>query len=145
MSETKALVSENFSLNQIYTEFAKNYYHIEFAPVKFTNKTNIKKAVKYQLDEVKSVISEVPSKNFRRDDKMVLINALYFRGKWINQFESSETTMALFTNADKSKSKVIMMHIHGKTLPFIYQTDPSLKVLAKCLSFTINKPIFFSR
>ena len=41
--------------------------------------------------------------------RMVLANALYFKGMWKNKFAKDNTTEKDFTNSDGSKSKVMMM------------------------------------
>ena len=42
--------------------------------------------------------------------RMVLANALYFKGMWKNKFSKDDTKEKEFTNSDGSKSKVQMMH-----------------------------------
>lgn len=55
-------------------------------------------------------IKKILSKPLSEETKMVLVNALYFKGLWKTQFKKDETTNEYFTNYDGSKSKVSMMH-----------------------------------
>jgi len=55
-------------------------------------------------------IEKIFSQPLSEDTKMVLVNALYFKGLWKAQFKKDKTTDEYFTNYDGSKSKVKMMH-----------------------------------
>jgi len=50
---------------------------------------------------------------------MYLINALYFKGNWIHQFDPDVTADAPFSNADGTTSTVPMMH-QENTFPFLH-------------------------
>jgi serpin B len=56
-----------------------------------------------------SCIKKVLSEPLPETCRMVLANALYFKGMWKNKFSKDDTKEKEFTNSDGSKSKVQMM------------------------------------
>ncbi len=63
---------------------------------------------------IKEVIQEIPE-----EVRMYLLNALYFKGIWKNQFKKSDTKQEVFNNADGSKSEVPMMNLSMKSFNYI--------------------------
>lgn len=55
---------------------------------------------------IKEVLTEMPA-----SARMYLLNALYFKGIWKNQFKKSDTKAELFTSVDGSRSTVQMMNM----------------------------------
>ncbi len=58
--------------------------------------------------------------------RLVLTNAIYFKGMWANQFKKELTKPAPFTLLDGKKTEVAMMHQNGK---FAYSETDKLQVL----------------
>ena len=56
-----------------------------------------------------SCIKKVLSEPLPETCRMLLANALYFKGMWKNKFDKADTKEKDFTNSDGSKSKVQMM------------------------------------
>ena len=56
-----------------------------------------------------SCIKKVLSEPLPETCRMLLANALYFKGMWKNKFDKADTKEKVFTNSDGSKSKVQMM------------------------------------
>ena len=54
-------------------------------------------------------IKEVFSQPLSKDSKIALVNTVFFQGTWKYPFDSDVTRIQEFTNADGSKSKVMMM------------------------------------
>lgn len=52
----------------------------------------------------------------QQNTRMVLLNALYFKGQWKYKFDKKETTDKTFHNIDGTTSDVKMMHQEGKLL-----------------------------
>jgi len=65
---------------------------------------------KWCYNSTNGCIEKVLNQPLSEDTKMILINALYFKGLWKNKFDKNKTTDEYFTNYDGSKSKVKMMH-----------------------------------
>lgn len=55
---------------------------------------------------IKDLLHDIPSS----DSRVLLMNALYFKGTWAEEFDKAYTKDDYFTNSDGSKSKVKMMH-----------------------------------
>jgi len=72
--------------------------------------------------EIKKILDDPLSD----DDKVLLINALYFKGVWLSPFDKENTTDADFTNQDGTKSKVKMMNQEAK---FSFYSDDTLDVV----------------
>lgn len=58
---------------------------------------------------IPKVLNEIPE-----TARLYLLNALYFKGIWKNQFKKSDTAEEAFTNADGSKSTVHMMNLRDE-------------------------------
>lgn len=66
--------------------------------------------------------------------KFLLAQALYFKGKWLNQFNAEHTKPGLFLNADLSKTETLFMH---QTEEFRYHKTEDFQLLS--LPFRGNK------
>uniref|UniRef100_A0A914VJC2 Serpin domain-containing protein n=2 Tax=Plectus sambesii TaxID=2011161 RepID=A0A914VJC2_9BILA len=60
------------------------------------------------------------------DTRLVLVNAIYFKGEWAEQFKDYQTNKATFYAASNKESKVDMMHM---TERFKYSDQPDCQVL----------------
>jgi serpin B len=60
-----------------------------------------------------------------RDVMMYLINAIYFKGQWMYEFDADHTSDESFSNADGAQKTVPMMSLHG-TLPYASLDNLSL-------------------
>lgn len=82
--------------------------------------------------ETRSLIKQIiPPGLLTPADKLVLANAIYFKGNWQIRFDPKRTQDGLFQRANGSKVSVRMMHLEAK-LGF-YQA-PSFKVLSLAYS-----------
>ncbi|MGD9244787.1 MAG: serpin family protein [Desulfobacterales bacterium] len=75
--------------------------------------------------------------------RLVLVNAIYFKGNWASQFDNEETLKMLFKVSLDKTVKTPMMHQEGQ---FGYWTDKDLQVLeipyiGKQLSMIVFLPI----
>lgn len=62
----------------------------------------------------KGKIDKIISPPINQDVLMYLINAIYFKGHWTKKFDTRNTFSAEFSNADGTKSKVMMMSREGR-------------------------------
>jgi len=77
--------------------------------------------------------------------KMVLVNAIYFKGNWINKFKPEMTIKKDFHDIDGKTSLVDMMHLSGKK--FLYLSHPSGEMIKLIKYDKILNPrnqVFFS-
>lgn len=56
----------------------------------------------------------VPEDSINSSIKLILVNAIYFKGNWLVKFNSAETVKEDFNCADGTKVKVDMMKLSGK-------------------------------
>jgi serpin B len=61
-----------------------------------------------------------------RMTKVVLTNAIYFKGDWVHQFKKDRTQEEFFHTADGKQVKVPLMHQEGK---FKYSHEPAFQAL----------------
>ena len=64
---------------------------------------------------IKTVIDEISPQAI-----MYLINAIYFKGTWLNRFDADLTTTALFHLEDNSTKEVEMMQMEDGSMPVPY-------------------------
>lgn len=60
--------------------------------------------------KTKGCINKMFDSKLSDDDRMILINALYFKGTWSCKFDKNSTSDEDFTNYDGTKTKVKMMN-----------------------------------
>jgi len=72
--------------------------------------------------KIESIIDSI-----KPEDRMFLINAVYFRGTWAEPFKKDLTTDADFTKPDGEKTKVAMMQVQDS---FGYVEDKSMRAVA---------------
>jgi len=111
---------QGFPVKSSFYDINKNYYQAEVKEVDFTSPNTLKQINQWCSDNtnglIKEIIKEIPS-----DMMMYLINALYFKGEWANQFDPSATRETAFTKENGSSVQVKMMN-QDITLPY-YQDE----------------------
>lgn len=70
-------------------------------------------------DKIKNLISPDSLNDLTR---MVLVNAIYFKGNWLNKFDTELTEKKDFTDINGKVSQIDMMHMNGKK--FLYNWHP---------------------
>ncbi|KAM3839139.1 serpin B3-like [Vipera latastei] len=123
--------SKNFEFLQQYTECIKQLYHAELERVDFLNaieevRKKINSWVESQTnDKIKNMF---PLHSISESTAMILINAIYFKGKWMNQFNPKETHEADFWSSKEHSKKVQMMDQTG-IFNYTKITNPPMEVL----------------
>lgn len=102
-------VRQGFKVYDSFADVNKKMYDARVQELDFSSST-AKDVINQWCAEqtnncIKEVIKEIPGDIF-----MYLINALYFKGIWTNQFEKSATRQEDFTNVDGIRKKVNMMN-----------------------------------
>jgi Serine protease inhibitor len=109
--------------NRIDSEFInplKNYYDAEIKKTPFDNETvtEINNWIKSKTNGmITKMLDEIPE-----EAVMYLINAVYFKGEWQNQFKEEDTFKELFNN-----KMVDMMHRYYTD--FLYYSEKGVKVI----------------
>lgn len=107
------LIDKNFIGKGIDSKFknvAEDFYNAQIDAADFSGNLEGEK------ERIKNFVAE-STNNFITDYKssaeidtvLDLLNVIYFKGKWENQFDAQKTWKSHFTNYDGSKSKVPMM------------------------------------
>ena len=104
------------------------YYQTEITPVDYkTNPEAASKKINSWVEEktnnkLKNIISTLPDPLTR----LILVNAIYFKGNWASQFKESATTQMPFYLNESKSIEVPMMN---QTSKFNYGEEESLQVL----------------
>uniref|UniRef100_A0AC35GTB7 Serpin domain-containing protein n=1 Tax=Panagrolaimus sp. PS1159 TaxID=55785 RepID=A0AC35GTB7_9BILA len=122
---TSACVLETY--NQIYfdddvllkdnfVEKFNNFYQGEIQKVDFLPAETVEKVNNFIAEATRNKINDIVGKDtFDEDTKIVLINAIYFKGKWSHCFPDSKTKDANFYSAaGKIKKAKMMEHYSNK-------------------------------
>jgi serpin B len=107
----------------------KKYYHaglqqVDFAKSPDDARKTINRWVEKQTnDKIKDLL---PPGTIEPLTRLVLTNAVYFKGDWASQFKKDRTKQGPFTLADGSKAKTPLMRQAGR---FAYHDGGSVQVL----------------
>uniref|UniRef100_A0A8C3FRY1 Serpin domain-containing protein n=1 Tax=Chrysemys picta bellii TaxID=8478 RepID=A0A8C3FRY1_CHRPI len=123
--------------NRLYEEqtfqfhkFVKNYYHAEPQAV------NFKKAAEQVRKEINSWVESqtegkiqnlLPRGSVDPNTALVLVNAIYFKGKWEKRFLNENTSENLF-RLSKTKTKPVQMMFLKDTFPICYLETMKVKI-----------------
>ncbi|XP_053214414.1 intracellular coagulation inhibitor 2-like [Panonychus citri] len=124
------MVHKNYTLKEAFVQsLLKNYF------AKVTNEDFQKGA-----EVMNNVNLWVSKQTFGKIDKIlteptnpdmicIIINTVYFKGKWRKSFKSSLTFDETFTNSDGTKSKIEMMSLCGKKCEYLHNPVARFKVI----------------
>ncbi len=90
-----------------------------------TNRDSVERVNAWTNEKTNGKISRIISED-NRDFVTALVNAVYFKAAWADEFYEQATEKAYFTNADGTKSQVDMMH---QTNNFGYYSTPGVEAL----------------
>jgi len=114
LTANRLFLQKNFSLVQEFVEGTKTFFHSEIALVDYqTDPDSAKKEVNDWVEEktkqkIKNMIAE---KVFNAHTRLTLVNAIYFKGFWQNQFDQQATFKQHFVVSESEKTDVQMMHL----------------------------------
>ncbi|MCE2616213.1 MAG: serpin family protein [Phocaeicola sp.] len=117
--------ANTLNVKKNFVEVNKAKYDSEVSPVDFTAESTKKIINDWISKKTNGCISDF-IKDIDRRTRMMLVNALYFKGSWASKFKKSETEKKEFTNQDGSKNKVDMMHQKGT---FAYADNGTFEML----------------
>jgi serine protease inhibitor len=86
----------------------QNYYNAEVSPLDFSSPSAVTTINNWVSAKTNNAIPTIVDK-ISANDVMYLINALYFKGAWRNQFDSSKTTDQNFYKEDQNVVNCKMM------------------------------------
>ena len=114
-----AIMSKVSPLNS-FTQTAKEIFNSEILPLKNVNQVN-KWCEKKTHGKIPKIIDQLDPLTY-----MIVLNAVYFKGGWLYQFEEDLTKKEIFYNLNKNEKKVDMMQITKK---FNYFEDSNLQAI----------------
>lgn len=101
-----AWFADSYPILDTYKEGIKKFYHSDAYNVDFSSPETGKKINSWVSDNTGGKITDLVS-DIDGDIKMLLVNALYFNGRWSNVF-SDNTEFNYFTGIDGNKSRIDM-------------------------------------
>ncbi|XP_015903753.1 intracellular coagulation inhibitor 2 isoform X2 [Parasteatoda tepidariorum] len=119
----------NLSVQEDFKKSLRDFFHALFVDVDFMNDSAaaVKKANDWIKTKTENKISHLLD-SLDSDTKLVILNAVYFRGFWLHAFKEKSTFLQHFYNKglDDEPKLVEMMHLKEK---FFYANDNSFKAL----------------
>lgn len=129
----KIFVMEKFELKPAFTDLMKKNYRSEAQTLDFSKNVESSATInnwveKKTNNKIKDLIKP---DDLNEDSRLVLVNAIYFKGNWAKKFNPEFTKEEQFYLLDGSQTKCNMMHITGK---YGYMEDSNLKakILEMC-------------
>lgn len=128
------VLNKNFTLKEDYKEKVASLYDSEIWSRDFASSSTLNEINKWAEKKTNGMIKKGID-DLRPDAAMSAVNALYFNGKWVNEFNESYTIPTVFHQSGK-KVKVDMM---AQTEHFPYLKTKSFQLLALPYSERICK------
>nr|XP_060630710.1 serpin B4-like [Anolis sagrei ordinatus] len=132
--------SNNYEFLQQYLHCTKELYHAELESVDFRNATEEvqKKINSWVESQTEGKIKDLfPSGTISSDAALILVNAIYFKGKWKVMFDKKKTYEEFFGTSKNQKKKVQMMFQEDE-FNMAEINDPLLKILELPYQGTLN-------
>ena len=103
-------------LSDTFVEMNQKNYNAQVQNLDFASPNALTTINQWCAEQTNQTIPAIVDE-ISEDTKLMLLNALYFKGVWKNKFEERYTITDDFTNVDGSIAKVSMM-TQGKDLPY---------------------------
>jgi len=137
LSNIKENLGENVDIstvNKIYPmgpvekeflDIVTKQFNSDVQPLDYSNPAEATKTINQWVSEQtrNKINNLIPPGVLNLLTRMVLVNAIYFKGNWINKFKPEMTIKKDFHDIDGKTSLVDMMHLSGKK--FLYLSHPS--------------------
>lgn len=135
----KVYVKESYNLKQTFKNAITKYFYSEIQSLNFSESSKSAQTINSWVEnktnqKIKNLISDG---DLDDDTRLVLVNAIYFKGKWAQPFDAKETRTEKFYVTENDTIDVQMMHLKKK---FYYKQDESLDAKVLELPYT-NKDV----
>ena len=104
-------IDKTFNIKDEYVSTNKKWLNAESRNQELPTEKTMNDINSWCDDNTNGCIKKLLPQPLDPSTKLVLINALYFKGIWENKFNKSNTKEDNFTNIDGSVAKVNMMHL----------------------------------
>ncbi|KAL3282250.1 hypothetical protein HHI36_005442 [Cryptolaemus montrouzieri] len=133
----KVYINQGFTLKETFKTAIVDKFHSEVESVKFADNVATANTInKWVEDKTKNKIKDlIKSSSLDALTRLVLVNAIYFKGNWLNKFDKEATRTEPFHLNEKETIDVQMMHLYKK---FNYKYDSDLK--AKIVELPYSNP-----
>ncbi len=124
-------IEKTFSIKQEFSNVLSTYYYASAQQADFANnpdgeRTNINSWVASKTNN--KILDLIPQGGLNSYTRLVIVDAIYFKGNWAQQFNKSETQNATFFISQSKNVSVPMMHL-SKSENASYYSDNELKAL----------------
>jgi len=125
-------VQQNYPLLKSYLNIVKKYYGGKVANLDFVKETEksrqtINSFIEKQTDN--NIKDLIPQGDLDPNTKLVLTNAIYFKGMWKWEFDKSQTQEQYFKITPTNSIKVPMMNMEPNKAEFNYANLKNLQIL----------------
>lgn len=120
---------EDYHFHQDYLDLAKKFYGVAITPVNFAKDANgASQAInKWVTEKTQNKINNLIQPDaLDRATRLMLVNAIYFKGDWMDQFVPADTRKEIFTLAKGKTVKTMFMNRRGM---FSYRADNKMQLL----------------
>lgn len=115
-------VKDGYQIKQDYLDTATTYYDSTVDNVDFVTNDGVNKINRWTSEKTQGKIKDVLAPDSTDElTRMVITNAIYFKGKWGNQFNPGNTSDKLFW-LDKDKSVTVPMMKSPADMFYYYET-----------------------
>ncbi|MBX9688129.1 MAG: serpin family protein [Candidatus Obscuribacterales bacterium] len=109
-----AIFSEKaLPFKQSFIDACKQYYNAEARSMKFGDPATLNEINSWCNTKTHGKIAKILD-NLSEQEKMVLLNAIYFKGAWLDKFDPASTLDDKFTDVSGKQVPVRMMHKNNK-------------------------------
>ncbi len=124
-------IEKSFSVKQEFSNALSTYYHALAQQADFANnpdgeRTNINNWVAGKTNN--KILDLIPQGGLDSLTRLVIVDAIYFKGNWAKQFDKNDTQNATFYISPSRNVSVPMMHL-SKSENASYYSDNELKAL----------------
>ncbi|XP_013790637.1 serpin B6-like [Limulus polyphemus] len=133
-SVNAVLIHKGYTISKSYSDGLEDYYQSSLKEVNFTDpETVLQWANAWGYWASKSSIQNLLRDSPSKTTKLLLLNGVYFKGKWLKQFDPKNTQEEVFTTENGQEVVVPIMH---ETFNASYAEYPKLGTYAVSLPYT---------